>query len=471
MHTSPGDTAAARTVSTTKPTERQLPIRRKVTYAFTDLSGNLLYCIISGYALYYFTDVYGLSVTAAGTILLVARFFDAIGAPVWGMIIDHTHSRWGQSRPWFLWMGVPFVILAWLLFTSPSFSDESARIWYAGVVYILADIAYMGMSTPITAVLPNLTADSNERTVTNSFRMVGGNIGSFLAVTFILPVASWIGGSNTSRSGWSTAVGIYAAVALILLTIAFADMRELNTGRARSISIRESFKAARGNWPWILVVVGNIIFWVGLDIRATTLPYFFQYNIGHSTLTSVFNGVSIIQVLAMAAVPLIAKKLHKYGSTIFGFALAALGQLGLAISGGNVTLLMVSWCIACLGSGAACSLFFEMVGDTVDYGEWKNGLRASGFLTAVGSSFCIQIGAGVGGFIPSLVMNAGGYVADRTQTASALSAIHFSFTWLPLIIFLIGIIPMVLYRRFEMHEPVVREDLRMRAIEAEGSGA
>jgi sugar (glycoside-pentoside-hexuronide) transporter len=368
-------------------------------------------------------------------------------------------------------MGVPFVILVWLLFTSPSFSDESARIWYAGVVYILADIAYMGMSTPITAVLPNLTTDSNERTVTNSFRMVGGNIGNFLAVTFILPVASWIGGSNTSRSGWSTAVGIYAAVALILLTIAFADMRELNTGRARSISIRESFKAARGNWPWILVVVGNIIFWVGLDIRATTLPYFFQYNIGHSTLTSVFNGVSIIQVLAMAAVPLIAKKLHKYGSTIFGFALAALGQLGLAISGGNVTLLMVSWCIACLGSGAACSLFFEMVGDTVDYGEWKNGLRASGFLTAVGSSFCIQIGAGVGGFIPSLVMNAGGYVADRTQTASALSAIHFSFTWLPLIIFLIGIIPMVLYRRFEMHEPVVREDLRMRAIEAEGSGA
>ncbi|MEE8738702.1 MAG: MFS transporter [Bifidobacterium sp.] len=471
MHTSPGDTAAARAVSTTKPTERQLPIRRKVTYAFTDLSGNLLYCIISGYALYYFTDVYGLSVTAAGTILLVARFFDAIGAPVWGMIIDHTHSRWGQSRPWFLWMGVPFVILVWLLFTSPSFSDESARIWYAGVVYILADIAYMGMSTPITAVLPNLTTDSNERTVTNSFRMVGGNIGNFLAVTFILPVASWIGGSNTSRSGWSTAVGIYAAVALILLTIAFADMRELNTGRARSISIRESFKAARGNWPWILVVVGNIIFWVGLDIRATTLPYFFQYNIGHSTLTSVFNGVSIIQVLAMAAVPLIAKKLHKYGSTIFGFALAALGQLGLAISGGNVTLLMVSWCIACLGSGAACSLFFEMVGDTVDYGEWKNGLRASGFLTAVGSSFCIQIGAGVGGFIPSLVMNAGGYVADRTQTASALSAIHFSFTWLPLIIFLIGIIPMVLYRRFEMHEPVVREDLRMRAIEAEGSGA
>ena len=77
----------------------QMPLHRKVTYSFTDLSGNLLYCIISTYALYYFTEVYGLSMAVAGTILLIARFFDAFDAPVWGVIIDHTHTKWGQSRP------------------------------------------------------------------------------------------------------------------------------------------------------------------------------------------------------------------------------------------------------------------------------------------------------------------------------------------------------------------------------------
>lgn len=448
-----------------KPSAK-LPLRRKVTYAFTDLSGNLLYCIISGYALYYFTDVYKLSVTEAGTILLVARFFDAIGAPVWGVIIDHTRSRWGQSRPWFLWMGAPFAILTWLLFTSPPITDPTARFWYAAVVYILANVAYTGMSTPITSVLPNLTTNLDERTVTNSFRMVGGNIGNFFAVTFILPFATAIGGSSHSTAGWSMSVGIYAAIAFLLLMIAFADMRELKHAHTKTLSIRESFKAAKGNWPWMLIVLGNVLFWIALTVRTSTLPYFFQYNIGNQNLVALFNGISIIQVVGMASVPFLAKRLRKYGSTILGFVIAAIGQAGLSLSGDNVVMLIIFWCIACIGSGTACSLFFGMVGDTVDYGEWKNGLRASGFLTAIGSAFCIQIGAGVGGFIPSLIMNAGGYAAGAKQTAAALGSIQFSFVWVPLIIFLLGAIPMIFYRKFELHEPVVRDDLAKRAADA-----
>src|SRR5699024_11532668 len=43
----------------------KLPFHRKITYGFTDMSGNLLYCIISSYMLYFFTNVFGLSVAVA----------------------------------------------------------------------------------------------------------------------------------------------------------------------------------------------------------------------------------------------------------------------------------------------------------------------------------------------------------------------------------------------------------------------
>lgn len=87
-----------------------LPWHRRITYGFTDMSGNLLYCIISSYMLYFFTNVFGLTVGVAGVLLLIGRFFDALGAPVMGILVDHTHSKYGKNRPWFLWMALPFAL-------------------------------------------------------------------------------------------------------------------------------------------------------------------------------------------------------------------------------------------------------------------------------------------------------------------------------------------------------------------------
>ncbi|NEG56051.1 MFS transporter [Bifidobacterium platyrrhinorum] len=452
----------------TRPGTKQMPFHRKVTYALTDFSGNLLYCIISGYALYYFTEVYGISMAAAGVILLVARIFDSFDAPVWGIIIDHTRSRWGQSRPWFLWMAVPFALAVWLVFTAPPFTDPTAKAIYAGVIYVVAGICFTGINAPITSVLPNLTSDVDERTVANTFRMIGGNVGNFFAVTFILPLATAFGGGDsTSKLGWSLAVGAYCVIGLACLIVAFLDMREQAIHRAKSISIKDSVRALKGNWPWLLLFVANTLFWVGMSARNSMVPYYAQYNMGDKTMTAVLNGFSIIQVLGMASVPFLVKALGKTGSTMLGFVVGIVGQAAITFTaalGGAP--LIVSWCVACIGAGIACSLFFEMIGDTVDYGEWKTGIRAAGFLTAIGSAFCIKLGSGLGGFVPSMIMNAGGYVADHAQSASSLASISFSFVWVPAIAYALAIIPMLFYIKYEKHEPAVIADLNARAATA-----
>src|SRR3954451_3463886 len=167
------DTSAAAAVG-----QARVPMHRILGYASTDTAGNLMYCMVTSFVLYYFTDVFGIPLAAAGTILLIARILDAFDAPIWGFIIDHTNTRWGQSRPYWLWMAPPFSLFFVMMFWSPDLSGTGKFVW-ALVTYLLFGISYTGVSTPITAILPNLSNSSGERIRLNTFRMIGGMAGYF----------------------------------------------------------------------------------------------------------------------------------------------------------------------------------------------------------------------------------------------------------------------------------------------------
>ncbi|AHM63930.1 MFS transporter [Paenibacillus polymyxa] len=450
---------STRIVSTEPPEKATstVPFHRKISYSLTDTAGNLLYCVISSYLLYFYTDVFGLSIGIAGTLLFITRFIDAIDAPIWGILIDRTKSKYGQSRPYFLWLAVPFAVFMVLTFTTPNWS-ESGKIAYAAITYIIAGILYTGISTPITSILPNLSTNSNERVVLNSFRMVGGNVGFFIATTFTLPLVAFFGQGNDQK-GFSLTLVLFGIMAIIMFFIAFADLRENAAVKTKSVPIAKSFTAIKRNWPWMLVVAANLCYWIGLNIRSATLIFYLQYNLDSKDLVPLINGLTSLQLISMVLIPFFARKLNKNTIMIIGLILAALGQVVILMGSTNLTLIIAGWIIGALGSGFACSMPFAMLSDTVDYGEWKNGIRASGFLTSIGSAFCIKAGSGIGGLLPAWVMGSTGYIAGKVQTPTALSGIQFSFIWLPFIVFLIGIIPMFFYKKFEKNEASIQQDL------------
>ncbi|MFB5267859.1 glycoside-pentoside-hexuronide (GPH):cation symporter [Paenibacillus enshidis] len=450
-------------IESTEPARKAagaVPFHRKISYSLTDTAGNLLYCVISSYLLYFYTDVFGLSMGIAGTLLFITRLLDAIDAPLWGILIDRTKSKYGQSRPYFLWLAIPFAVFMVLTFTTPDLSG-TAKIAYAAATYIIAGILYTGISTPITSILPNLSTDSNERVVLNSFRMVGGNVGFFIATTFTLPLVTLFGQGNDQK-GFTFTLSLFGVMAVIMFFIAFTNLREHTAVKAKPVPIAKSFAAVKRNWPWILVVTANLCYWIGLNIRSSTLVYYLQYNLNSKELVPFINGLTSLQLISMVLIPLFAVKMGKHKIMIIGLILAALGQVVILTGSANLTLIITGWIIGALGSGFACSMPFAMLSDTVDYGEWKNGIRASGFLTSIGSAFCIKAGSGIGGLLPAWVMDRTGYIAGGVQTPAALSGIQFSFIWLPFIIFLVGIIPMFFYKRFEMNEASIQQDLMAR---------
>ena len=106
---------------------------------------------------------------------------------------------------------------------------------------------------------------------------------------------------------------------------------------------------------------------------------------------------------------------------------------------------------------------FGMLADTVDYGEWKTGIHAAGFLTAVGSAFCIQVGSGFGAFLPLEIIGAAGYdTTKEVQSLAAQDAIAFCFIWLPVIVYVIVGVIMCFYRKYEKMEPQIKAELAQR---------
>lgn len=442
--------------------QKKLSMTNILAYASTDTAGNLLYCTLTSFILYFYTDVFGISVGAAGTILLIARVIDSLDAPIWGSIIDHTHSKYGQSRPWFLWLAAPFGIFLTLSFLSPELSTTQKGI-YALVTYLVTGIIYTGISTPITSILPNLSSDSNERVKLNSYRMVGGNIRYFVTASFTLPLVAFFGGGNDQK-GFAITAAIYSVIGILMFVFAFAKTQEVNSGpvETQSIPIKDSFKSMMGNWPWIIVVSANVMYWLGNTVRTSTVIYYAQYNLGHQNYASLLNGLVLFQVVGNILIPFMVRKFSKGQTLIIGFTIATIGQILMGFVGDSFTLIAAAWIFTSIGTGIAVSMPFAMLSDTVDYGEWKTGIRSAGFLTAIGSAFCIKMGSGLGGFLPSKIMAASGYVAHHQQTASALAGIKFSFIWLPAICFMIGAVIMLMYPKFERREEKIKQDLLSR---------
>ena len=102
---------------------------------------------------------------------------------------------------------------------------------------------------------------------------------------------------------------------------------------------------------------------------------------------------------------------------------------------------------------------FSVLSDSVDYGEWKTGIRAPGFLTAIGAAFCLKAGCGLGAALPGWILGATGYVANAQQTPAALFGIEIAIIWIPMVCFTLAAIPVFFYKRFEDMEPQIHADL------------
>ncbi|AFT80971.1 MFS transporter [Leuconostoc carnosum] len=434
--------------TTINKNDRRLPWNERLSYGASDFACSFTFSLIGTYLMYFYTDVFGITAAAVGTLMLVARVIDALDGPFWGIMIDHTHTKWGRSRPYLLWFNAPFTIFTILCFTTPDLPMTWKIVW-AYVTYIGIDVLYSAVNIPLTSILPSMTTNSNERVLLSTIRSLFSNFGGTLISVIALPLVTLFGGPNNPRQGFFWVAVMAASVFFVIYLVVFFNLREhVQTRQSKkALPIKTSLKALKNNWPWVIVVGLNFIYWLGMQTKGQVTLYFFKYNLdrpGLASLALFFNAVGLISVFLT---PKVVTEFGKKKTILFGLGLSIAGQLILGVGAQflNITTVIIGTIVGNFGNGFVGALIAVLLADSVDYGEWKNGVRAEGIVTSA-SSFTAKFGMGIGGAITGLFLSLGHYMPNKTQTPAALFSIEANYVWVPLVALVISFILILFYR-------------------------
>lgn len=433
-----------------------LSARERFGYGVGDFGINLFFMPAMTYLLYFYTDVFGLSAAAAGGVFLVARVVDAVTDPLMGGIAERTRSRWGRLRPHILFGALPLGAIAVLTFTTPDL-EEAGRLWWAAVTYVLFGIAYTVVAIPYSALTASITADHHERTVLTTVRMGCAFAGGYAVSVGMLPL---VGLFETQAAGFRWAMVIFAILATGLLWYTVANTRErVQPPAAQKLTARDSCKAVFANPPLLIVIVLFTGGMLSFTIRQSVTLYYFKYNLGREDLIALFFGITLpVMMVGLLAVPRLAARVGKAGGIVVGALVTIVGSMGLYLTPYDAVTWVFVWsCVTALGGTPIAVLGWAMIPDTVEYAQWRLGLRADGAIFGF-ASFFQKLAKAVGGAGVAGALALAGYVANVEQSEGSLRAIHNMMTLAPALIMLVLIIAARAYRLdAATHQRIVQE--------------
>ena len=421
-----------------------LKLRHIAAYGSGEFGIALTWQMTALFLLNFFTDVYGITAAAAGTIFLIARPWDAVNDPIMGFIADRTKTRWGNYRPYLLFAVIPLAVFNILLYITPDFSATGKFFW-ALVIYIFWGMAFTATQLPYGSLTAAYTQDQQERTSLAASRMFFSMLGIlFLSVVTVMLVKMF----PSDQIGYPVVVSIYTVFVILLFWLVFAVVRERVQPEGREkYSIRDMISLLIQNKALMTVNVAVFLMGTATTIRMSMAKYYIDYNLGNPGLFPVLMGIVVISMALGAVVsPFLNKHMEKKNIYIIGMILFVLGDLGIYFAPyTSITLIQVLMGFTGLGSGMVFTLVWAMVADTVEYGEWKTGKRAEG-ITYSCYSFFSKLAFAAGGASGGYLLHASGYVPLAVQTPSADHMIRALFTLAPVICGSLAVIVMQTYK-------------------------
>lgn len=172
--------------------------KKRIGYGVGDLGCNLVFSTMASYLLFFYTDVFGITAAVAGTLMLVTKIIDAFADIGMGVLVDRTHTKWGQGRPYFLIGAIPFALFTIVTFIVPDFNMMGKIIW-AYATYCLLNIIYTVVNIPLNTIVPRLTSDNHERNWLVSTRMICALIGTALVMSITTPLVKFFGHGDPQK--------------------------------------------------------------------------------------------------------------------------------------------------------------------------------------------------------------------------------------------------------------------------------
>ncbi|HMK31178.1 MAG TPA: MFS transporter [Terriglobales bacterium] len=445
--------------------------REKVGYALGDTAANFIFQTMIMFQLAFYTDTFGIAATAAGTLFLVVRFWDAIFDPIMGAIADSTHTRWGKFRPWILWTAVPFGIMGLLTFTTPPFGP-AGKLAYAYVTYIVLMMVYSANNLPYSALSGVMTGDLAERTSLSSYRFVFAMLAQLVIQGLALPMVNYFGHGNSAK-GYQVTMGIFSALAVVFFFITFASTRErIQPTPGQHSSIAQHFRDLVKNGPWMAMFALTVVLFITLSMRGAVVLYYFKYYINRESLFSLFNVLGTTStIIGIFFSKGLAVRYGKRNVFVGGLVLTTVFTAAFVfLPPTAIVAIFACEMLRQFFYGFTIPLLWAMMADVADFSEWRTGRRATGIVFSA-IVFGLKAGLGFGGAIAGYVLAAYGYVPNVPQTATALLGIRLTMSIFPAITFALCILCLWFYSIDKRMEIQITQELDERRKKYAAPGA
>ena len=437
--------------------KKSLKISERISYACGDAASNVVWAALGAFAMMYYTDVAHISPGVIGVIMLVSRFLDGVSDLIMGLVVDNTKSRFGKARPWLLRIAIPFAIATTLMFSVPDFEDK-AKIIYIFVTYNLVMTMYTMINLPYGSLSTLMTDDSYERSVLNIFRQIFAQITSLIITSATLPLIKVFGGGQTA---WTITYGIFSAAAAVLFLICFAGTKETVGVAAKereTVPAGKALSALIKNKCWIISMLlgtGTCLFFMAIS----TINSYFCVQVLHNdnmvgTLNAAYIAPMIIFFFFMAP---IVKKIGKKKTNLLGWIIILVSYIPLLFAMTSVPVLIISAVIRGIGYAYVMGVQFAIIGDSVEYGEWKTGVRSEGLVFSA-QSFGCKVGMGLGNVLIGALLSWGNYDGELpVQPDSAIAVIKILYIGMPIIVAVLQMLLMIPYTIEKEYDQMNRE--------------
>ena len=403
---------------------RPFGIRDSIAYAAGDFGCNMSFAL-KGTMMIFWTQFMGLSAWYS-LLLIVVQIWDAINDPVIGSMIDADKRKYKRNKfLQYIWFGSIGLIVAGALVFLPV---PNAPVWAKIIIficgYVIWDAFYTVANVPYGSLLSLISSNPADRASLSAWRSIGSMVGNMVPM-MILPMIIY--DANDNLIGERVFIAALIMGVLGFITFQFmiknTEIREDVEMRVNDDQPKFNVIAAAKNFaqnrPAVGATLAAVGMFIGMQGGAAAVTVLFQSYFNNVQISGIVSMFSMIPILLFT--PLARKMVTKYGKKELAVVgsicqLIACGLMLVAAltgfmtpNGMGILVYVVCQLINSLGLGIYSTVSWAMMGDAIDYNEWKTGTREEGTVYAL-HSFFRKLAQGVGPAVALQILLAIGYV-------------------------------------------------------------
>lgn len=442
-------------------------------YSFGEIGGQLSWYMINSYLTLFYTDIVSLSAAAISMIMLVARLLSAVVDPIAGLVVDRTNTKWGRFRP-YLFMIPPFLAI----FNIATFTvfpvKGMAKVVLCLALYIITGTLYSFISIAHQGLVNRLSSDSQVKTDFAAARQIGSSVIGIILSAAAMPLILFFSNSKqATNTGFFWATTIFSLLMIPFYFLCAWFCREVvgvkqpqikvNTQKTEKKSIGESLNLLWKNKPLLIILFNTFFGAIAMMGRMSFLSYYVIYVVGSYALVSVvMTMLTIGQLIGTMFASTWAKYQDKKQILLIDTFVTILSLVGIYLFGSSSTwMLVLLTLLTGITNGVVNVISISMIVDSIDYGDWKYGVRDEAFPFAMVSSM-VKLATAICGAGGILLLAATGYQAGAGQTESAKVGINALVNLLPTALYVLSILPVFFYKISRKLITKINSELKVR---------